>query len=63
MDNSGFELFCDLMLADALILAKFAATVTFHLKGHPTYIAFYLSDVADLLAMLLPKISINILQS
>lgn len=36
LDNAGFELVCDLFLADALILSKIAKTVTFHLKAHPT---------------------------
>jgi hypothetical protein len=36
MDNAGFELVCDLFLADALIASKLATSITFHLKAHPT---------------------------
>ncbi len=36
MDNAGFELVCDLLLADALTASGIADTILFHFKGHPT---------------------------
>jgi len=39
VDNAGFELFCDLCLADFLISSGLAGTVKIHLKGHPTYVS------------------------
>jgi uncharacterized protein with ATP-grasp and redox domains len=36
MDNAGFELVCDLFLADAMIRGGLASTITFHFKAHPT---------------------------
>jgi len=38
-DNAGFELFCDLTLADALVSSGMASSVTFHLKKHPTFVS------------------------
>ncbi|MCP2728198.1 damage-control phosphatase ARMT1 family protein [Limnofasciculus baicalensis] len=40
IDNAGFELFCDLCLADFLIDSGVAERVYFHLKPHP----FFVSD-------------------
>ena len=40
IDNAGFELFCDLCLADFLIDSGIADRVYFHLKPHP----FFVSD-------------------
>jgi uncharacterized protein with ATP-grasp and redox domains len=40
VDNAGFELACDLCLADALLrLGERTPTVHLHLKGHPIYIS------------------------
>jgi hypothetical protein len=39
VDNAGFELVCDLCLADFLLHASEAAAVHLHLKGHPTYVS------------------------
>lgn len=38
-DNAGFELVCDLCLADYLLSSHTAATVRFHLKTHPTFVS------------------------
>ena len=38
-DNAGFELVCDLALADHLVASKTAKTVTFQLKAHPTFVS------------------------
>jgi hypothetical protein len=39
VDNAGFELVCDLALADHLVASETAKTVTFQLKGHPTFVS------------------------
>lgn len=39
VDNAGFELFCDLCLADFLVNAGFAAQVFIQLKAHPTFVS------------------------
>ena len=39
VDNAGFELVCDLALADHLVASKTAKTVTFQLKAHPTFVS------------------------
>jgi len=39
VDNAGFELFCDLCLADHLISSKNVTEIVFHLKGHPTFVS------------------------
>jgi hypothetical protein len=39
LDNAGFELFCDLCLADLLLAAERVETVHFHVKAHPTYVS------------------------
>lgn len=38
-DNAGFELICDLALADFLLESQAAGAVHFHLKGHPTFVS------------------------
>lgn len=43
VDNAGFELITDLLLADALLVHGLAAKVVFHTKGHPTFV----SDAMD----------------
>ena len=52
VDNAGFELVCDLALADAVVCARrrraaggssVKATVTLHVKAHPTFV----SDAMD----------------
>lgn len=39
VDNAGFELVMDLALADHLVDAGVAKTVTFQLKSHPTFVS------------------------
>lgn len=39
VDNAGFELFCDLCLADFLIHSGFASVVHLQLKAHPTFVS------------------------
>ncbi|MFQ5855223.1 MAG: damage-control phosphatase ARMT1 family protein [Anaerolineae bacterium] len=38
-DNAGFELVCDLCLADFLLSCGAAGTVHLHLKAHPTFVS------------------------
>ncbi len=53
IDNAGFELVCDLALADFLLATAIAQTVVFHLKAHPTFVSDALdADVRDTLAFL-----------
>lgn len=44
VDNAGFELVCDLALADALLTGGSAATVTLHVKAHPTFVSDATAD-------------------
>lgn len=39
VDNAGFELFCDLCLADFLISSEIASQVHLQLKAHPTFVS------------------------
>jgi len=39
VDNAGFELVCDLCLADFLLSSSTAKKVLFHLKAHPTFVS------------------------
>jgi hypothetical protein len=39
IDNAGFELGCDLALADLLLSSGLAREVRFHLKFHPTFVS------------------------
>ena len=39
IDNAGFELIGDLVLADYLLTVSKAATIHFHLKLHPTFVS------------------------
>lgn len=39
LDNAGFELVCDLGLADFLLASKAAVMVYLHLKSHPTFVS------------------------
>lgn len=39
VDNAGFELFCDLCLADFLVTSGLAKNVHLHLKSHPTFVS------------------------
>ena len=39
IDNAGFELVSDLVLADYLLSTGIAAQVRFHVKPHPTYVS------------------------
>lgn len=39
VDNAGYELFTDLLLGHVILKLKLADTVTFHTKGHPTFVS------------------------
>jgi len=39
LDNAGFELVCDLALAEFLLSSGTAKTVQLHLKAHPTFVS------------------------
>lgn len=39
VDNAGFELVCDLCLADFLLTSQVAKTIYLHLKPHPTFVS------------------------
>jgi uncharacterized protein with ATP-grasp and redox domains len=39
LDNAGFELVCDLGLADTILGHDFAADLILHVKAHPTYVS------------------------
>lgn len=53
VDNAGFELFCDLCLADFLVSAGVASVVHLQLKAHPTFVSDAMAkDVAFTLAFL-----------
>lgn len=39
VDNAGFELFCDLALADFLVTSRLASVVHIQLKAHPTFVS------------------------
>lgn len=48
VDNAGFELFCDLCLADFLVSSGLATHVYLHLKSHPTFVSDAMEkDVGD----------------
>ncbi len=54
VDNAGFELVCDLALADALLSSGLAASVLLHLKPHPTFVSDAIpQDTHDTLGFLL----------
>ena len=44
LDNAGFELVCDLGLADTLLNNHLADDVLLHVKAHPTYVSDVISD-------------------
>lgn len=49
-DNVGFELACDLLLADFLISTKLVTTVCLNLKSHPSFISdATISDVKQMI--------------
>ncbi len=53
VDNAGFEIVCDLCLADYLIACGIAGKVTLHVKAHPTYVSDAMAkDVHDTIATL-----------
>ena len=39
VDNAGYELVSDLILGHSLLTLGFAKSVTFHTKGHPTFVS------------------------
>jgi hypothetical protein len=39
LDNAGFELVCDLLLAEALLSNQLVNSVHLHLKAHPTFVS------------------------
>jgi uncharacterized protein with ATP-grasp and redox domains len=53
VDNAGFELVCDLCLADFLLASQAAKIVYLHLKCHPTFVSdATIQDVHDTLEVL-----------
>lgn len=48
--RSGFELFCDLCLADCLATGGTASRVVIQLKGHPTFVSDAMAK--DMMAMI-----------
>ncbi|CAN0409628.1 unnamed protein product, partial [Ectocarpus sp. 12 AP-2014] len=50
VDNAGFELFCDLCLADCLATGGAASRVVIQLKGHPTFVSDAMAK--DMMAMI-----------
>jgi hypothetical protein len=53
IDNAGYELVCDLALADLLLSRRWADRVFFHLKVHPTFVSDALvADVQTTIAIL-----------
>lgn len=53
VDNAGFELITDLILADCLIRTGLAAKVVLHTKGHPTFVSDAMDkDVRETVAFL-----------
>lgn len=48
--DKGFELFCDLCLADCLATGGTASRVVIQLKGHPTFVSDAMAK--DMLAMI-----------
>jgi hypothetical protein len=51
LDNAGFELISDLLLADFLLSSRRAASMQFHLKAHPTFVSdAMIKDVRETLA-------------
>eukprot|EP00903_Cladosiphon_okamuranus_P013637 g12701.t1 len=50
VDNAGFELFCDLCLADCLATGGTASRVVIQLKGHPTFVSDAMAK--DMMAMI-----------
>jgi uncharacterized protein with ATP-grasp and redox domains len=53
VDNAGFELVCDLCLADYLLASNAAGIVYLHLKSHPTFVSdATIRDVHDTLEVL-----------
>ena len=52
-DNAGFELVCDLCLADFLLASQAAGIIHLHLKPHPTFVSdATIKDVRDTLEVL-----------
>lgn len=53
IDNAGFELFCDLCLADYLLTSQMAEQVRFHVKAHPIFVSDAMQkDVVETIAYL-----------
>lgn len=53
VDNAGFELVCDLCLADFLLCSQAVSSIRFHLKSHPTFVSdAMIKDVHQALAFM-----------
>lgn len=53
MDNAGFELMCDLVLADFMLTRDIAQEVNLHLKLHPTFVSdTMLKDIEETITFL-----------
>lgn len=55
VDNAGYELVCDLALADLLLNRKLASEVRLHLKAHPTFVSDAMGKDVKATAALLAK--------
>lgn len=47
LDNAGFELVCDLGLADTILTHHLAGEVNLHVKAHPTFVSDVISQDID----------------
>ncbi len=47
LDNAGFELVCDLGLADTLLSRAYASSIVLHVKAHPTFVSDVIPNDLD----------------